>query len=139
MFTRLIVPRPVLDAMIAHARGELPNECCGLLAGRVEGETGLVTARFALRNDLASPTEYRSNPRDLLDAMKATRRDGTDVLAVYHSHPASAPVPSRTDRERNYWGTSVVHFIVGFPAGEPVVCAWWLDGANCREAEWRAE
>src|SRR6266566_3580503 len=101
MFTRLLIPRSLLDAVLAHARSKLPNECCGLLAGVVEDDAGRVTQHFPIKNDLASPTEYLTNPRDLLDAMKATRAVGTEVLAIYHSHPASAPVPSKKDVERN--------------------------------------
>jgi proteasome lid subunit RPN8/RPN11 len=134
-FTRLLVARPLLDAVIAHARAEVPNECCGLLAGVIEGGVGRVAQHFPVRNDLASPTEYLTNPRDLLDAMKATRAAGTEVLAFYHSHPASAAVPSRTDLERNWWGESVVHVIVGLAGAEPDVRAWWITEAGYREAE----
>lgn len=133
---RLIIPRPLLDAVIAHARAQLPNECCGLLAGTIEGDLGRVTQHFPIRNDLASPTEYLTNPRDLLDAMKASRAAGTEVLAVYHSHPASPPVPSRKDIERNTWGETAVHVIIGLGGEEPVVRAWWLGEKEYREAEW---
>jgi proteasome lid subunit RPN8/RPN11 len=137
-FTRLLIPQSLIEALIAHARAELPNECCGLLAGRVEGGTGTVSARFALRNDAASPTDYLSNPRDLLDAMRAVRRDGIDVLAVYHSHPSSAPIPSKNDLARNYWGDAVVHVIVGVAGGEPEIRAWWLGEREYREVAWHS-
>jgi proteasome lid subunit RPN8/RPN11 len=133
---RLLIPHPLLDAVIAHARTQLPNECCGLLAGMIEGDLGRVTQHFPVRNDLASPTEYLTNPRDLLDAMKATRAAGTEVLAVYHSHPASAPVPSRKDIERNTWGETAVHVIVGLGGEEPEVRAWWLGETEYRKTEW---
>jgi proteasome lid subunit RPN8/RPN11 len=125
-FTRLVIPDAVLRAMIEHARAELPIECCGLLAGRIEGQTGVVTQRFAVRNDLASPTDYASNPHDLLAAARATRAAGTEFLAIYHSHPRSDPVPSRKDLERNYWGDTVVHVIIGLAGDTPDVRAWWL-------------
>lgn len=128
----LLIPRSILDAVVAHARAELPNECCGLLAG----VGGRVTDHFPIRNDLASPTEFLTNARDLLAAMKAARLAGAEVLAFYHSHPASAAVPSRKDLERNHWGQSVVHVIVGLAADEPEVRAWWLGEGGYREAAW---
>jgi proteasome lid subunit RPN8/RPN11 len=134
MFTRLVIPPVLLDALLAHARSELPNECCGLLAGVVEADAGRVTRHFPIRNDLASPTEYLTNPRDLLAAMKAARAAGTEVLAIYHSHPTSEPVPSRTDIERNTWGEAAVHVIVGLAGGEPEVRAWWLSDGEYRDA-----
>jgi proteasome lid subunit RPN8/RPN11 len=125
-FGCLLIPQSLYDAMIDHARRELPNECCGLLAGLIDGDTGRVSQHFPIRNDLAGPTEYLTNPRDLLDAMKATRAAGTEVLAVYHSHPASAAVPSRKDIERNTWGDVAVHVIIGMAGESPQVRAWWL-------------
>jgi proteasome lid subunit RPN8/RPN11 len=95
----------------------VPNECCGLLAGVIEDGVGLVRQQFPIRNDLASPTEYATNPRDMLDTSKATRAAGTEVLAIYHSHPTSGPVPSRRDVEGNWWGESVVHVIIGICQG----------------------
>ena len=41
------------------------------------------------------------------------RTNGTELLAIYHSHPTSEPVPSRRDVEENTYGESVVHLIVG--------------------------
>lgn len=131
-FTRLVVPDVLLEEVIAHARRELPNECCGLLAGTIDGR---VTTRFAITNDAASPTEYATNPRDLLDAFRAMRHAGTEPLAFYHSHPTSAAVPSATDVARNTYGESVVHVIVGLASGEPDVRAWWLTEEGYRPAE----
>jgi proteasome lid subunit RPN8/RPN11 len=131
-YDRLAIPRSILDAMIAHARRELPNESCGLLAGSIEGDTGRVTQHFSIRNDLASPTEYLTSARDLLDAMKAVRAAGTDVLAIYHSHPTSEPVPSRKDIERNEWGDAAAHVIVGLQGEEPDVRAWWIGEGPAR-------
>jgi proteasome lid subunit RPN8/RPN11 len=132
---RLLIPRSLFDAMLAHALVELPAECCGLLAGRVEGGVGVVTDRYPLVNELASATEYVSEPHSMFAAYKAMRAAGTDVLAVYHSHPTSAPVPSRRDLERNY-SEGVVNLIVGLAAESPVVRGWWLTSTGYREAEW---
>ena len=135
MFTRLLIPRSLLDAVLAHARAELPNECCGLLAGVINDGVGRVTQHFPVRNDLASPTEYATNAQDMLAVSRATREAGTVELAVYHSHPASAPIPSRKDLERNFWGETAVHVIVGLAGDEPDVRAWWLTETDYRPAE----
>jgi len=132
-FERLIVPPPLLETVVAHVQCELPNEACGLLAGSVEGKTGRATRHFPVRNDLASPTEFFTNPRDLFDALKAVRAARVAVLAIYHSHPASEPVPSKTDVARNYWGETAMHVIVGFAQDNPRARAWWI-GENGFEA-----
>ena len=83
---RLLLPHTILEAMIAHARSELPNECCGLLAGSYSLESSPqeqvhVTNRYPLVNELQSPTEYRSEPRSMFEAM----RDMTREIDVWRS------------------------------------------------------
>ncbi len=137
-FTRLHIPELFLEAVIEHAREESPLECCGLLAGRIENSVGIVTTRFAIENALQSPTEYETDARDLLFAFRHMREHGLELLAVYHSHPASEPVPSKRDIERNTYGESVVHLIVGLAGENPTVKAWWLTETGYREAEMRS-
>ncbi len=133
-FTRLVVPDSLLAEVIGHAREVAPLECCGLLAGTNAGSVGIVTTRFAVANDLHSATDYLTNPRDMLVAFRAMRERDLELLAIYHSHPASDPVPSRRDIAGNTYGESVVHLIVGLARAEPQVRAWWLAEDGCREA-----
>ena len=71
------------------------------------------------------------------EAIKAMRAAGHEIVAVYHSHPSSEPVPSRKDLERNYYGDTVVHFIIGLAGAEPVVRGWWLTETAFAEANWQ--
>jgi len=135
---RLIIPRAIYDAMLAHARADLPAECCGLLGGKVEADVGRVTQHFPLVNELASPTEFESEPKSRFAAHKAMRAAGTDILAVYHSHPTSDPVPSRRDRERSY-SDQVVNLIIGLGRADPDVRGWWLTADDAHEATWEVE
>jgi proteasome lid subunit RPN8/RPN11 len=135
-FTRLTISDLLLEEVIRHARASRPNECCGLLAGNIVGGVGVVTARFAIGNDAASTSEYETNARDMFNAFRAMRDRRIELLAIYHSHPASEPIPSRHDIERNTYGECVVHPIVGFANAEPKVRAWWLTETGYREAEW---
>jgi proteasome lid subunit RPN8/RPN11 len=135
-FTRLAIPATILDEVIAHAREALPNECCGLLAGCVEDGVGVVTARFAVGNDLASPTAYYTNARDLFAAFRAMREGKLELLAVYHSHPSSDPIPSDRDVAENTYGESVVHLIVSLAHTTPDVRAWWITEQGYREVDW---
>jgi proteasome lid subunit RPN8/RPN11 len=132
-FTRLAIPDTLVAGVIAHAQAEAPNECCGLLAGHIEGGAGFATTRFPIKNALGSPTEYETDARDLFAAFRAMRERGLELLAVYHSHPASEPVPSRRDVERNTYGETVAHLIVGLGGPEPTVRAWWLGQRGYRE------
>jgi proteasome lid subunit RPN8/RPN11 len=121
--------------MIEHARRELPCECCGMLAGVVEGTVGRVVERYALVNALGSERKFVSEEKSMFAADKGRRRRGLEFLAVYHSHPTSAPVPSRTDLEWNY-SSDVVNVIISLSGEAPAVRAWWLTDTDYREAEW---
>jgi proteasome lid subunit RPN8/RPN11 len=137
---RLCIPRPILEAVVAQAVAEQPLECCGLLAGIFEDAPGTrigrVVERFPLVNVLASPTRFEAEPKSMLAADRAMRQRRLEMLAVYHSHPTSDPIPSRTDLERNGWMTNVVTLIVSLAATPPSVRGWWLTETSYHEAEW---
>jgi proteasome lid subunit RPN8/RPN11 len=141
---RLELPRRIYDEIVAQAQAELPNECCGMLAGRVEpgasGPVGHVLRRFPLANAAASPREFLSDARAMFAAEKARRAENLDFLAVYHSHPASPPVPSKTDLERNY-SPDVMNLIVSLRGDTPELKGWWLAEKGISEADvcWEEE
>jgi proteasome lid subunit RPN8/RPN11 len=128
--------------MVAQALAEQPNECCGLLAGVLETPdeggvpVGRVVARFPLVNALASPRRYAADPRGLFDASKAMRNEGWEVLAVYHSHPTSDPIPSLTDLKENGYEDAVVHLIISLTTSPPTIRGWRLTETEYREEEW---
>lgn len=76
----------------AHAVEEAPNECCGLIVLR----DGVAERYVRGRNKLASPYRYELE----IDPAIWFLEDEGYELAVFHSHPETAPIPSRTDRER---------------------------------------
>jgi [CysO sulfur-carrier protein]-S-L-cysteine hydrolase len=133
---RLQIPRNLYEAMLTDALAQLPNECCGLLAGAVVDGVGVVSRRFPLVNIAPSPRiEYLSEPRSMLAAEKAMSAAGLDRLAAYHSHPTSDPIPSRKDRERNYAGVAL-NLIISLKGGQPSARVWWLVNSESFEGEW---
>jgi proteasome lid subunit RPN8/RPN11 len=91
--------------------------------------------RYPLGNAAASPREYLSDPHSMFAAVRDMRQQDLEVLAVYHSHPTSDAVPSRTDLERNY-SPDVVNFIISLKTTPPQVRGWWLTDRDYREANW---
>jgi [CysO sulfur-carrier protein]-S-L-cysteine hydrolase len=93
------VAAAVLEEMVAHARREAPNECCGLLVGTAE-EIG---RSVPTPNLAASPTRYEVDPREHIALNRQLRGSGTAVIGVYHSHPRTSAEPSPSDiREAFY-------------------------------------
>jgi proteasome lid subunit RPN8/RPN11 len=121
--------------MIAQANAELPNECCGLLAGKIEEGIGRVKKRYPLVNEAQSPVRFLSDPASLLAAHRDCRNGGLEFLAVYHSHPTSEPRPSKTDLAMNYW-PDLVSLIVSLQDTEAQISGWWLFADHYDEADW---
>ncbi len=127
----LLIPSPIHDAMVEHCRREAPLECCGILGGMASR----VSSIHPLRNTEASETRYRAETRDLIDAVISLRARGAEILAIYHSHPRWAAVPSQTDLRENYYG-DVPRIIVSLLGETPEVRAWWLDLDSYQELPW---
>lgn len=88
----MVVPEEIRRQLLEHALAESPNEACGLVAFR----DGVAERYLPGENELASPYRFRLKPNDPLDFF--LEDEGYD-LAVFHSHPATEPRPSRTDLE----------------------------------------
>jgi len=87
----VVVPQAVRDELHVHAAEEAPNECCGLLVFK----DGVAERYVRGRNKLASPYRYEL---DISPDVWFLEDEGYE-LAVFHSHPETEPIPSRTDRE----------------------------------------
>ena len=95
----LELPRAMIDEMVKHSRDDLPNECCGVIAGDGSGARRL----YRTRNVEASPFRYSIDPRDLLRIEREMDAEGWHVLVIYHSHVASEAYPSPTDVRLSQW------------------------------------
>jgi proteasome lid subunit RPN8/RPN11 len=120
----VVIPGEIRQALEEHAREEAPNEACGLVLlrdGRAERyERG--------RNALGSPYRFELD----IDPEVWFLEDEGYELAVFHSHPASAPRPSRTDMERIGLWEGRPYLILRLDTGE--LAAWRIrDGQVERE------
>lgn len=127
----LILPRLILERMIAHARQESPVECCGLLGGRGP----LVDSIYPLRNKDGSQTRYSAEEHDLIRAVRSIRDRSAEVVAIYHSHPRWPAIPSQTDLRENYWGL-VPRPIISLLEDPPSVRVWVLESDRYHEMNW---
>ena len=116
------IPRTLLDEIVAHARQDAPNECCGMIASR-DGEAVRV---HRATNAAASPLRYEIDGMEQYRIQTAIEDDGLDLGAIYHSHTRSPPIPSQTDINLAFYPESV-YLIVGVDGGEPDVRAWRID------------
>jgi proteasome lid subunit RPN8/RPN11 len=107
----LHMSRAVAAEIAIHAEQTYPDECVGLLLGRLDGEQRRVVAVFPVENrwegqvSLAASDDPASrrdrfylDPRDYLRADRVASEQGLDIVGCYHSHPDHPPEPSERDR-----------------------------------------
>ncbi len=127
----LLIPISILDAMVDHCRREAPLECCGILGGLAPR----VSSFHPMRNADASEVRYRADPHDLIQAVTALRSRKAQIVAIYHSHPRWAAIPSRTDLEENHYD-DVPRIIVSLLDETPEVRVWRLEPDAYVELAW---
>jgi len=116
------IPRQLVDEMVAHAREDLPNECCGMIGGR-DGEARTI---HRARNARASPFSYDLDSKDLIRNYNEITDSGDELIGIYHSHTKSAPEPSQTDINLATY-PDAVYLIVSLADPEnPEIRGWWL-------------
>jgi proteasome lid subunit RPN8/RPN11 len=93
------ISHAAIEAMIAHAREDLPNEACGM----VHSVDGAATEVHRVKNDAASPYRYEMNPLQMLRLERRREESGEALFAIYHSHVASEAYPSPTDVRMAFW------------------------------------
>ena len=94
----LRIPPAVAEELLAHARSEVPNEACGILAGSLSD--GAARAYHPARNADESPYVYTVHPEDLVRIVFGIEDAGDDLVAIFHSHTHTPAVPSPTDRRQ---------------------------------------
>ena len=87
----MVVPDGIRAELVAHAREEAPNECCGIVLVR----DGIAVEYIRGVNKLASPYRYEL----YIDPFVWSEIDDDVEQVIFHSHPETEPRPSRTDRE----------------------------------------
>jgi proteasome lid subunit RPN8/RPN11 len=128
------VPQEMLDEMIAHAREDAPNECCGLIGGSPEQAQSIHRAE----NAEASPFRYSIAPRQQLELMNRIDEDGQEVAGIYHSHTRTAAYPSQTDINLASGWPEAVYFIVSLEhQNAPVVKAFRIEGSKVEDVDIR--
>ncbi len=130
----MVIPAAVRDEMIAHARAGLPNEACGILAGR----DGRVERFFPAESDQPSPYYYRIEAHDQIRIMNAIDDAGLDLVGIYHSHTSSPAYPSRTDAEQAFW-PDAVYVIVSLAEPEADVRGYRIEDMAITEEALRGD
>jgi proteasome lid subunit RPN8/RPN11 len=124
------VDEALVAEMVAHAREEAPNECCGFVAAR-DGRA--VEVRRAV-NQAASPLKFEVEGLEVMRALDDFENAGADLGAIYHSHTRTEPYPSQTDINFAANWPGVEWIIVGLDRkGEATVRTYLIEDGDVRE------
>ena len=124
-----------LDEMIAHAREEDPNECCGVLAGN----DGRVVHLYRVTNSEQSPYRYNMDSREIFRVYREIEDNGWEMTGFYHSHTHSQAYPSQTDRNLASWPDSHYLIVSLEDKQRPVVRAFFITDGEVDEQEVHVE
>ncbi len=142
-----LTPEQILSIR-THAESTYPEECCGLLLGRVTGGVKTLVEVWPTDNAWSAEAEdnwpeekglterrrYAIRPADMLRAMKHGRDRTLEIIGIYHSHPDCPAVPSECDRTMAWPQYSYIIVSVQQGSSEDLR-SWSLDAEGNFQAE----
>lgn len=132
---QVIIQKSDYETMVAHAKKELPNEACGLIAGTIEEGKKVVEKVYYLTNIDQSNEHFSLDPKEQLTAIKDMRANGFTPLGNWHSHPESPSRPSEEDKRLAY-DSSASYMILSLMEPEnPVLNSFHIEGTDSTKEE----
>jgi proteasome lid subunit RPN8/RPN11 len=113
---QLKISAELAEQIRGHGAEKYPHECCGALLGRDTEVADRsvyreILALFPLvnRREDSPQNRFSVTSQDVLDAEKAARERGLEVVGWYHSHPDHPARPSQYDRDHAWpWYSYVI-------------------------------
>jgi len=124
------ISQGLIEKMVAHARDDMPNECCGMLGGA----GGVARNVYRAVNAEASPLRYGIEAAEQFRLMREIEKAGEEMIGIYHSHTKSAAYPSQTDVNLAGW-PDAVYLIVSLAGDRPDVKGFWIREGEIADAE----
>ena len=130
----MILTQSQLEQLFEQARRDAPYETCGVIFGKDERAQII----HPLQNVHEHPqTRYRPDDQELFAAVNEFEyKQGYELLAIYHSHPATRAYPSKTDLKESglYNGSNVIFIIMSLMNPDaPEAHAYLLNGETITE------
>ena len=123
------------EKILAHAKSELPNEACGLIAGEISGDDKIIRKVYLLTNVDHSNEHFTLDPKEQLAAVKDMRKNGLSPLGNWHSHPESPSRPSDEDKRLAYDSTASYMILSLMDIESPVLNSFKIRGENAEKEE----
>ena len=126
---KVLLKKADYDKMVAHAKANLPEEVCGLIAGHDEDGVRVIEKVYLIENVDHTNEHFTITPKAQLEAIKNMRQNGLKPLGNWHSHPES---PSRSSQEdiRLAYDSSASYLILSLMNEEPVLHSFHVENGQ---------
>ncbi|MFM7716007.1 MAG: Mov34/MPN/PAD-1 family protein, partial [Microcystis sp.] len=106
----ILITDQIYRRIFTHAESTYPEECCGLLLGKITETAAEVISIQATENNWSGNRKNRFSiaPEVLLQAQKSARENQLEIIGIYHSHPDHAAIPSEIDRQLAWSGYTYI-------------------------------
>ena len=121
------------EKILAHAKKELPNEACGLIARVKDGADKHIQKVYLLTNIDHSNEHFSLDPKEQLAAIKDMRANGLVPLGNWHSHPESPSRPSQEDKRLAYDKTASYMILSLMELEQPVLNSFHIEGDDAEK------
>ena len=123
----VFLPKEEYQKLLAHAKACLPEEACGLIAGKIAEGEKYIEKVYLLPNVDHSPAHFTIAPQDQLNAILDMRKNGLQPLGNWHSHPETPSRPSEEDKRLAYDPTAS-YLILSLAEDVPVLRSFSITG-----------
>ena len=131
---QILISPSNMGKMIQDINTRIPEEACGLLAGKNRTSNVQVEIAIPMTNVLHSPSKFLLDPKEQYDGFSWMDRHGLELVGVYHSHPDGTPYPSTTDLDEAFY-PEIIH-VIWAKVDEKWICkAFVLEATRFREIE----
>lgn len=124
----IVIPQIIHNKMVESGKANLPYETCGLLSGT----NNRVLLLWHLENELKSAKRFFVRKKTVEKTIQKIKNLEEQVLAIYHTHPTTAPVPSSYDMT-NHPDEKVNMVIISFKTNLPVTKWYTIKGQHYTE------
>jgi proteasome lid subunit RPN8/RPN11 len=125
---KIIFSRRCFEEIVEHGRSNLPYEICGLLSGN----KNTVQSVWKLGNEIKSKRRYFIGKKIIEETFDQIGKRKEKVLAIYHSHPTTEPIPSSYDLA-NHFNDEFIMMIISYKSNKPKIKCYRVETGSYKE------
>jgi proteasome lid subunit RPN8/RPN11 len=124
------IPRSIINRLLRLAKNSPDEEICGLISRDRHG----FKKCYPVSNTAGDKKRFFTlDPQGQIAAMRLMREHNEELAAIYHSHPATLPLPSPSDVEQHEYPDALYLIISLKTKGEPEIRGFYIRGRDIDE------